>query len=97
MKEEILKQNIHSFLLETANKLPLIALTPLLETFWSLSFFSTAANALRSNPELLKKIQAISKDSKDEGLKKAADGLVWKLIQGRNEDQDLIIIRRIAF
>ena len=40
------------------------------------------------NPELLEKVQAISKDSKDEGLKKAADGLVWKLIRGRKEVQN---------
>ncbi len=68
------------------NRLAPSALTSLLETFWSLSFSSDLATALRGNPGLLQKIQAISKDSKDEALKKAADGLVWKLVQGRKDD-----------
>jgi hypothetical protein len=54
----------------------------LLETIWSLSFSQTAALELRANPAFLEKIQTISKNTNDEALKKASDGLVWKLVQG---------------
>jgi type VI protein secretion system component VasF len=79
------------------NKLPQAAITPLLITFWSLSFAPDAAAALRTNTELLEKIQTISKATQDEGLKKAADGLVWKLIKGKNVGRDLIDIRLFVF
>jgi hypothetical protein len=54
----------------------------LLETLWSLSFSPTAALEIRANPAFLEKIQTISKNTNDEELKKASDGLVWKLVQG---------------
>jgi hypothetical protein len=47
-----------------------------------LTFHEEVALALRLNDEFLGKIQTISQDSEDEPLKKAADGLFWKLIRG---------------
>jgi hypothetical protein len=52
------------------------------EILWSLTFRAESALALRFNTRFLDKIKKISKDSDNEPLKKAADGLVWKLIQG---------------
>lgn len=82
MKEEILKQNILSFLLDCTNKLVHTELIVLLETLWTLSFSQNIAQVLRANPQLLEKVQTASKNTTDEGLKKAADGLVWKLVRG---------------
>jgi hypothetical protein len=47
-----------------------------------LTFFEEIARTLRASSEFLKRIQTISKDNSNEPLKKAVDGLVWKLIQG---------------
>jgi hypothetical protein len=82
LKEEILKQNILSFLLDCTNKLVHTELIVLLETLWTLSFSQNIAQVLRANPQLLEKVQTASKNTTDEGLKKAADGLVWKLVRG---------------
>lgn len=81
MKDEILKQNALPFLFECANKLTDKSHTLVLEVLWSLTFNEQGAQALRSNPAFLNKIQMISTNSNDEALKKAADGLVWKLIR----------------
>ncbi|CAF1444150.1 unnamed protein product [Adineta steineri] len=81
IKEEILKQDTFSFLLECTKKFTGNVLTLLLETLWSLSFSQKGALELREHPEFLEEIQAISKNTKDEALKKASDGLVWKLVQ----------------
>lgn len=82
MKDEVIKQNALPFLLECTNKLTDRAQILILETLWSLAFREEDALALRSNDKFLDKIQTISSDSKNEPLKKAADGLIWKLIQG---------------
>jgi len=82
MKEEVLKQNALPFLLDCTNKVSESALPLLLETLWSSSFSPDIAKTLRTNPELVEKIQTISKNADNESLKKAADGLVWKLVQG---------------
>jgi hypothetical protein len=58
------------------------ALVLLIEILWSLTFFEEIALALRANPDFLQKIQIMSKDNSNEPLKRAVDGLVWKLIQG---------------
>ncbi|CAF0720479.1 unnamed protein product [Adineta ricciae] len=81
IKEEILKQNELTFLLECTKKFQGDLLTLLLETLWALSFSQNGALQLRNHPEFLEKIQNISKNSNDEGTKKASDGLVWKLVQ----------------
>ena len=82
LKEEVMKQNLLPFLLDCTNTLDDKTLKQMFETLWSLTFREEAASALRSNDEFLEKIQRISQENKDEGLKKATDGLVWKLIQG---------------
>jgi hypothetical protein len=58
------------------------ALVSIFEILWSLTFFEDIARVLRDNAEFLEKIETISKDNHNEPLKKAAAGLVWKLIQG---------------
>jgi hypothetical protein len=87
MKDEVIKQNALPFLLECTNKLTDRAQILILETLWSLTFREEGALALRSNDKFLDKIQTISSDSKNEPLKKAADGLVWKLIRGNYKIQ----------
>jgi hypothetical protein len=82
MKEEVLKQNVLPFLLECADKLTRESLTLVLETLWTMTFLKEAAVALHGNAVFLEKIQTASKSNSDEGLKKAADGLVWKLVRG---------------
>ncbi|CAF2350000.1 unnamed protein product [Rotaria sp. Silwood2] len=81
MKDEIIKQNAIPFLLECTNKLHDKSGILLFEILWSLTFREEGALALRSNRDFLNKIQAISKDSDSEPLKKAVDGLVWKLVR----------------
>ncbi len=82
IKEEILKQNELSFLLECTNKATETTLTLLSEILWSMTFLQDGARALRADTRFLEKIQTLSKDTNNEELKKAADGLTWKLVQG---------------
>jgi hypothetical protein len=82
LKEEVLKQNALPFLLECTNKLTGSLLKLLVEILCSLSFSPEAALQLRNNPQFLEKVQTMSKETNDEAMKKASDGLVWKLVQG---------------
>ena len=82
LKDEVMKQNLLPFFLECTNKFTDTALITTLKLLWSLTFREEGALALRSNKNFLDKIQTISKDNNNEPLKKAADGLVWKLIRG---------------
>lgn len=84
LKEEVMKQNLLPFLIECTNIFDEKTRKKVFETLWSLTFREEAALALRSNKEFLEKIQRISEENKDEGLKKATDGLVWKLIRGND-------------
>jgi hypothetical protein len=54
----------------------------LVEILWALSFSPEAALQLRNSPQFLEKVQTMSKETNDEAMKKASDGLVWKLVQG---------------
>ncbi|CAF2736925.1 unnamed protein product [Rotaria sp. Silwood2] len=81
IKDEIIKQNALPFLLECTNQLTRRALVLIFEILWCLTFFEEIARVLRADLNFLDKIQTISKDNKNEPLKKAVDGLVWKLIQ----------------
>ncbi|CAF4902251.1 unnamed protein product [Rotaria sp. Silwood1] len=81
MKDEIIKQNAIPFLLECTNKLTDKSNILIFEILWSLTFREEGALALRSNSNFLNKIQTISQDSNNEPLKKAVDGLVWKLVR----------------
>jgi hypothetical protein len=82
LKDEVMKQNLLPFFLECINKFTDKALSIILEILWSLTFREEGALALRSNKTFLDEIQTISKNNNNESLKKAADGLVWKLIRG---------------
>ncbi|CAF3619897.1 unnamed protein product [Rotaria sordida] len=81
IKDEIVKQNVLPYLLECTNQLTKKALALIFEILWSLTFFDEIARILRADSNFLDKIQTISKNQKLEPLKKAVDGLVWKLIQ----------------
>ncbi|CAF3716287.1 unnamed protein product [Adineta steineri] len=81
IKDEIIKQNALPFLLGCIAQLTGKAHVLIFEILWSLTFHDECAPALRSNKKFLEMIQSISNDSHNEGLKKAADGLVWKLIR----------------
>jgi hypothetical protein len=82
LKDEIIKQNALPFLLECSNNLSGRALVLTFEILWCLTFIEEIARALRANSYFLEKIQTISEDKSNEPLRKAADGLVWKLIKG---------------
>ena len=84
IKDEVIKQNALPFLLECTNRLTDKAYILILEILWSLTFREESLLALRSNDKFLEKIQTISNDDNNEPLKKAADGLVWKLVRGTN-------------
>ncbi|CAF0801731.1 unnamed protein product [Adineta ricciae] len=81
IKAEISKQDVLSFLLGLVHKLTGKAHVSIVEILWSLTFHDESALILRSDPTFLKTIENISRESHDEALKKAADGLVWKLIR----------------
>jgi hypothetical protein len=97
MKDEVIKQNALPFLLDCISKLTDKAQILILETLWSLTFREESALALRSNNQFLDKIQTISSDSKNEPLKKAADGLVWKLIRGKYKICPISTKKRILY
>jgi hypothetical protein len=78
----MLKQNLLPLLIEYSNKVDQKAQTLIYEILWSASFSPDIALFLRSNPQFLDKIQTITKTIEDEALKKATEGLCWKLIQG---------------
>ena len=82
IKDEVIKQNALPFLLECTDKLTDQRRILILEILWTLTFHEKSLSALRANSQFLEKIKNISKDEKNEPLKKAADGLVWKLVQG---------------
>jgi hypothetical protein len=82
IKDEVMKQNALPFLFECTDKLTDRTQILILEILLSLTFHEEGVLALRSNDSFLNKIQTIAKDGNNEPLKKAADGLVWKLIRG---------------
>jgi hypothetical protein len=82
MKDEVIKQNALPFLIECTNKLTGRAHVLIFEILWSLTFHEAGSEALRSSQNFLDKIHSIPKNSNNEPLKKAADGLIWKLIRG---------------
>ena len=83
IKDEISKQNALPFLLACAHKFVGKALVSILEILWSLTFFEDIARSLRTDTEFHALIQRIATSNPDEALKKAVDGLKWKLVQGR--------------
>jgi hypothetical protein len=83
MKNAILEQNFIPFLLQATNKLVNRQLHILLEIIWSLAFINQAAIEIRNHVEFIERIRTMSNTTQDEGLKKAVDGLMWKLIQGQ--------------
>lgn len=83
MKEEVLKQNSIPFMLQCVNKVTNRSLMLLFEALWTLSFSADAAKVLRQDEAFLTRIQGMSEKTFDEGLQKAIEGLVWKLIKGK--------------
>ncbi len=97
MKEEVLKQDALPFLLDCTNKLVGNSLKLLVEALWSLSFSQEAAVQLRTNTQFIEKVQAIAKDTGDEAMKKATDGLVWKLVKGIEKKIILYLFNKYFF
>lgn len=85
LKEEILKQNMLGFLVQSTDRLVGTDLALLLKVLCTLTFSSKIAEILRDNDDLKEKIQEISKHTEKEEVQKAADGLVWKLVKGRTK------------
>lgn len=82
IKDEVIKQNALPFLLECSKTLSQRALVLVYEVLWRLAFIEEIARVLRMDTEFLNRIREISVEHTDESLKKAVDGLIWKLIQG---------------
>ena len=55
----------------------------MLETMWALTFHAQLGTVLRANAQFMAKIEKLSASTTDEAVKKAADGLVWKLVLGK--------------
>lgn len=88
-----MKQNGVPFLLSLAKEYSGEFLVELLEIVWSMSFSSKAADLIRADEDFKKRVEEMSKTTTDEALKKASQGLVWKLIQGiRNKKYILEIV-----
>jgi hypothetical protein len=52
---------------------------------------------LRTNTQFIEKVQAIAKDTGDEAMKKATDGLVWKLVKGIEKKIILYLFNKYFF
>ena len=84
VKDEINKRNVLPYLVKLTDELTGKSLVLLYEILWSLTFSDNIARALRNNSAFVEKIQNISKGDNNEAMKKAVDGLVWKLLKGIN-------------
>ncbi|CAF1333726.1 unnamed protein product [Didymodactylos carnosus] len=83
IKEEIIRENLLDLIIGCALKFTGEAKQSALETLWSMTFNEQGAEILRNNKLLISNIQALVKihptTPDDEGIQKAADGLLWKL------------------
>ncbi|CAF1084538.1 unnamed protein product [Didymodactylos carnosus] len=50
-----------------------------LEILWSMTFNEKAANILTNDQHFMKHVKLLSSTSKDEGVQKTAEGIIWKL------------------
>ncbi|CAF0826673.1 unnamed protein product [Adineta ricciae] len=81
VKDEINKRNVLPYLVNLTDELTGKSLVLLYEILWSLTFSDNIARALRNNSAFVEKIQNVSKGDSNEAMKKAVDGLVWKLLK----------------
>ncbi len=91
LRDELLKKDSLPQLIECSEKLSGLAKQYLLECLWTLSFDKPTAEKLRENSQFILSLQNIPKpDSSNEpakdGIYKMADGLLWNLVKGMNEN-----------
>jgi len=89
IKSEILKQNALPLLVSSCQHFSDRSKRLVLDTLGSITFDEEAARVLRDNTEFIKSIEDMQKTS-DDGIKKAADKILWNLIKGitTNEKQN---------
>ena len=81
IKKEILRQNAVSLLIDGYEHLNHHSKRLLLESLGSITFDREAARILRHNTRFLHSIEDIQ-TSKDDGIHKAAEKIIWNLTKG---------------
>ncbi|CAF1677873.1 unnamed protein product, partial [Didymodactylos carnosus] len=81
IKEEILHQNLLQLIIDCSLKLVGPAKQSSLETLWAMTFNEAGAEILKNNKLFLDNIKVFTTQRDDEGVRKAADGLIWKLVK----------------
>ena len=95
MKQDLIKGNHLPFLLKLVEKLTGDRLQTLLKIIWSMSFHKESAERIQKDENFLKQVQKLAEDTQNEGIKKASDGLVWKLIQGKTTNSVFRLFQKI--
>jgi hypothetical protein len=62
----------------------------ILESLGSMTFDAEAAQLLRENTKFLRSVKDIQ-GTTDDGIRKAAEKIIWNLIQGRRNNQLIIV------
>jgi len=86
IKSEILKQNALPLLVSSCQHFSDRSKRLVLDTLGSITFDEEAARVLRDNTEFIKSIEDMQKTS-DDGIKKAADKILWNLIKGITKNE----------
>ena len=81
IKSEILKQNALHLLVNHCQKLNDRSKRLVLESLGSITFDEEAARVLRTDDEIIKSIEDMQKD-KNDGIRKAAEKILWNLLKG---------------
>ena len=81
IKSEILKQNALPLLVNNCQQFNDRSKRLVLESIGSITFDDEAARVLRENEQFIKSIEDMQK-SRDDGIRKAAEKILWNLIKG---------------
>ncbi|CAF1441837.1 unnamed protein product, partial [Rotaria sordida] len=82
IKEELTKQGILPYLLQCATETkfdPIKEQQPTLEILLALTFHDQAAILLKKNSQFISHLHTLINSSSEQGLRRAAEGLIWKL------------------
>lgn len=82
IKEELTKQGMVTLLLRCATETkfnPLREQQPALEILFTLTFYDQAALLLKQNSQFIAHLKTLLTSSPENGVQRAAEGLIWKL------------------
>ncbi len=85
IKSEILKQNALPLLINNIQHINNKSQRLILESLGSMTFDAEAAGLLRKNTQFLSSIKDIQ-DTMNDGIRKAAEKIIWNLIKGRRNN-----------